>query len=40
MEALPESTKKNEEVGSVRVGMFLLINCGVKATVIEDKKRD
>ncbi len=36
MAALPENTKKNEGVGPVRVGMTLMMNCGLKATVIED----
>lgn len=36
MAALPENIDRNEGVGPVRVGMTLMMNCGMEATVIED----
>lgn len=36
MAALPENIDRNEEVGPVSIGMTLMMNCGMKATVIED----
>ena len=36
MPVLPRNIDKNEGVGSVCVGMTLMMNCGMEATVIED----